>query len=74
MPIISLHLSVSESLLKSLALHLLMYGAILFVVIIIAAFCAGLVLGHLCPSPLARRRRGSALTRGTRQPQSPEVS
>jgi hypothetical protein len=48
MPIISLHISLSQALLKNLAVHLVIYGAILFVVIILAAFFAGLVLVVLC--------------------------
>jgi hypothetical protein len=74
MPIIALHISLSQSLLKSLALHLVMYGAMLFVVMIVAAFCAGLILGHFWPAWRVRWRSGGELTPGSRRSEPPTVT
>ena len=72
MPNISLHLGVSESVLKTIAIDVLMYAAILFAVMIVVAFCAGLVLGRFWParSPDAR---GLGVAPSTPSAELPEV-
>ncbi len=73
MPSVSLYIDVSEALVKELAFHLLMYGAIFFVAMIATAFCAGLILGRLWPTPRTLSRSNEAELTSGAPDRSPDV-
>jgi hypothetical protein len=71
---ISLHITLSSSFVKNVVLHLVMYGAILFVAVLIAAFCTGLVLGRFWSGPTSRRLRSGELASELWRSEPPEAS
>lgn len=70
----TIYVTLSSSFLKNLVLHLVMYAAMLFVVVLVAAFCAGLVLGRFWSSPTTRRLRGGEFAAELELSEPSEVS
>lgn len=70
---ISLHVALSESFVKNLAQDVAIYAAVLFVVMLVAAFAAGLVLGRFWTSR-ENHRRGPELSANSLPSEPPSVS